>query len=426
MALRPITSRTAARAGGVVVALSLLVAPTSASADDPNDPEPNVSGPIPNLPRIPIEEGPICGTLPDTSIDEFRTYDEMTDDMRELADTARFDVELTSFGESNQGRDLWMTRVGNGDRVLLMQGMIHGNEKASPEAVFRMMDWLGNSNARSARVIREELTIIGIPQFNPDGGELDQRQNARTWQETVDDFPQLAGTEPAWNYNPDAEESPGFDVNRDFHPDLDYVPQPEDFPGDSAGFGWFINPESQALRDLYLDLEDEFGQVDAFVDVHHQGPCVARDDTEELIDVSVDYPPLPDWEFEEGGKYADYEDSQDASRQLAMSAYAGIDDEGYLANRYHHAPERDIPGQARSAFALNGTATVLFEIRGQTQHFGDEGRERFTRAAVAGLYRMIDELATGEVDDYDPDAYDELPGTTYLDPENEVAPFVID
>src|SRR5699024_12104802 len=117
---------------------------------------------------------------------------------------------------------LCMTRVVNCFRGFVMQGMIHGNEKVSSEAVFRMMDWLGNSNARSARVIREELTIIGIPQFNTDGGELDQRQNARTWQETVDDFPQLAGTEPSWNYNPDAEESPGFDVNRDFHPDLYY------------------------------------------------------------------------------------------------------------------------------------------------------------------------------------------------------------
>src|SRR5690625_414611 len=139
MSLRRITSRMAAGAGGVVLAVSALAAPP-ASADDPNDPEPNVSGPIPNLPRIPIEDGPSCGTLPDTSIDEFRTYDEMTADMQDLADTARFDVELTSFGQSNQGRDLWMTRVGNGDRVFVMQGMIHGNEKVSPEAVFRMMD----------------------------------------------------------------------------------------------------------------------------------------------------------------------------------------------------------------------------------------------------------------------------------------------
>ncbi len=418
--------RLTVRAGGVAVALSLLAgAVVPAAADDPNDPPPNVFGPVPNLPLIPIEDGPICGTLPETPIDEFRTYDEMTADMHELAETARFDVEVSSFGTSNQGRDMWMTRVGSGERVFIMQGMIHGNEKVSPEAVFRMMDWLGNSNARSARVIRDELTIIGIPQFNTDGGELDQRQNARTWDETVADFPQLDGVEPAWNYSTD-NVAPGFDLNRDFHPNLQYTPQADDFPGDSEGFGWFINPESRALRDLYLELQDEFGHVDAFVDVHHQGPCVARDDTGELIDVSVDYPPLPDWEFEEGGKYADLENSQDASRRLAMSAYAGIDGEGFLANRYHHAPDRDIPGQARSAFALNGTATVLFEIRGQTQHFGHEGRERFTRATVAGLYRMTADLATGAVDAYNPGEYDDLPGSEELEPETQVAPFAID
>ncbi|MCI2238177.1 hypothetical protein MO973_09980 [Paenibacillus sp. TRM 82003] len=164
--------------------------------------------------------------------------------------------------------------------------------------------------------------------------------------------------------------------------------------------------------------------MDGFLDIHHQGACVARDDTNELIDVAVDYPPLPDWEFEPGGKYAEYQDAQDSSRQLALSAFNGIEQAGFLPVRYSHAPERDLPGQARSAFALNGTRTVLFEIRGQSQTLGQAGRERFTRATVAGIERMLTDLATGAVDRLDPRAYETLPDSVQLTPDGQVVPDV--
>ncbi|MFT9599936.1 hypothetical protein [Mesobacillus sp.] len=58
-----------------------------------------------------------------------------------------------------------------------------------------------------------------------------------SWEEVVEDFPQLADAAgPAWNYynnriiqDRDYNGRPGFDVNSDFNPDLDYVPQASDF-----------------------------------------------------------------------------------------------------------------------------------------------------------------------------------------------------
>jgi hypothetical protein len=84
---------------------------------------------------------------------------------------------------------------------------------------------------------------------------------------------------------------------------------------------------------------------------------------------------------------------------------------GYVGTRYPHAADRDLPGQARCSFALNGTGTVLFEVRGQTQTLGQQHRERFTRAVVAGLNRMINDVSTGAVDRIDPEKYDTIPGT---------------
>lgn len=378
---------------------------------------------------VPTPAAPPCITeTRNNPISQFTSYTELERELQRLQQVSAGRLTVEEVGKSNRGRSIWAATVGTGDKVFLSIAEIHGNEKVGPDATLRVLEWLATSNSRQAQIIRSEVTLVAVPKMNPDGAELDRRGNDRTWAEVVAQFPQLAGSQPAWNYiqrvqqGDDYTNRPGFDLNRDFHPDLNYVPRAQDFPGSSEGFGFFINPESQVLRDLYLDLRAEHGDVHTFLDIHHQGACVARDDTNELIDVAVDYPPLPDVEFEPGGKYAQLQNRQDFSRQLAISAFDGIEREGYLGVRYGHAPERDIPGQARSAFALNGTGTVLFEIRGQTQNLGARGRERFTRATVAGFQGMLIDLATGAVNRIDPGSYDTLPGSITLRPDGSVVP----
>jgi hypothetical protein len=91
----------------------------------------------------------------------------------------------------------------------------------------------------------------------------------------TDQFPQLAGAPRAWYHSlsGDGIPLPGFDLNRDFNANLDYVPQPGDMPGQQTDAGFFLSPESQAICDVYIDLQQEFGAVDAVVDLHHMGPC---------------------------------------------------------------------------------------------------------------------------------------------------------
>jgi hypothetical protein len=376
---------------------------------------------------------PPCVTqIRDNPITQFTDHAELGRELDRLVRVSEGRVTYREVGRSNRDREIWAATVGTGDQVMLLNAEIHGNEKVGPDALLRVLEWLGTSSSREAQLIRDRVTVVAVPKLNADGAELDRRGNDRTWAEVVEDFPQLATAAPAWNYitrvqqGDDYTTRPGFDLNRDFHVDLDYVPDPADFPGDGSQFGFYISPESQALRDLYVELDEQFDGVDGFLDIHHQGACVARDDTGELIDVAVDYPPLPDWEFEEGGKYAPYENAQDPSRQLAISAFNGIEAAGYLGVRYGHAPERDLPGQARSAFALNGTSTVLFEIRGQTQTLGQRGRERFTRATVAGVQQMLRDAATGAVDRIDPSTYDSLPGSITATPEGRSTALVAD
>jgi hypothetical protein len=367
------------------------------------------------------EAPPPCSDEPrELPINEFTDYRELQRELARIERVSRGRVDVEKAGESNRGRDIYRATVGSGPKVFLVTSEIHGNEKTGTDALLRILDYLGTSNSREAKRLRATITLVAVPKLNADGAELDRRGNDLSWDEVQQHFPQLAGRPPAWNYlngqqqGDDYRTRPGFDVNRDFHPELDYVPAPQDFPGTPADPGWYITPEAQTLRDIYLDLRAERGKVpDVYVDLHHQGACVRQVGSNRLLDVAVDYPPLPDVFFEPGQKYARYRDvyTKDESRQLAISAFNGMVEGGYLPARYPHAPTRDLPGQARCSFALNGTGTVLFEVRGQTQTLGQQHRERFTRAVIAGLTRMLNDVSTGAVDRINPESFDTLPGT---------------
>jgi hypothetical protein len=359
---------------------------------------------------------------------KFIDYAEMRRELARIERISHGRVAVEVAGKSNRGRSIHTATVGTGKKVFLVTSEIHGNEKTGTTALLRILKWLGTSGSPEAKRLRRTITFVAVPKINPDGAELDRRGNDISWAEVEKDFPQLAGRPPAWNYlntvqqGDDYTQRPGFDLNRDFNPELDYVPRPEDVPGSSAQPGWFLNPETQTLRDIYKDLRARHGTVDAYVDLHHQGACVREDAQGRLLDVAVDYPPLPDVFFEPGGKYAKYKETyaKDLSKQLAISAFHGMDAHGYIPARYPHAPTRDLPGQVRCSLALIGTGTVLFEVRGQTQTMGHELSERFTRAVTEGLLSMLNGLSTGAVLDIDPDGFEQLPGTIEEDADDTV------
>ncbi|WP_409489656.1 M14 family zinc carboxypeptidase [Amycolatopsis sp. cmx-11-12] len=353
-------------------------------------------------------------------INEFTDYREMVRELGRLERVSKGRVAVKEVGRSNRGRVIHQATVGTGPKVFVVSSEIHGNEKTGTDALLRILDYLGTSESRDAERLRKTITFVAVPKLNPDGAELDRRGNDLSWAEVQRKFPQLKDRPPAWNYlsdviqGDDYRKRPGFDVNRDFNPDLNYVPRAEDFPGASEKPGWFITPEARALRSVYVELTRQRGKVpDVYVDLHHQGACVRQEGSNRLLDVGIDYPPLPDKFFEPGQKYAKYRDvyTKDESRQLAISGFNGMTSRGFVGARYPHTADRDLPGQARCSFALNGTGTVLFEVRGQTQTLGQQHREHFTRAVMAGLYNMLRDVSTGAVDYIDPEAFDLLPGT---------------
>ncbi|MBY5161921.1 M14 family zinc carboxypeptidase [Salsipaludibacter albus] len=353
-----------------------------------------------------------CGTEASGSgIAGFPSHEQITSTLERIERTTGGTVDVEVAGYSNQGREIYTARVGTGDTVMLVQSQIHGNENHGTEALLDMLQQLGG-NTPWAEEIRENITIVAIPRLNVDGAANDTRQNDYTWAETVEDFPQLEGVQPAWNYS---NRTGGYDVNRDFNPDLDYVPQPEDFPGNSADTGWYITPEAQTVRDVYAGLESEFGVVDYFVDLHNQWSCYATDDLEEMSPLSISGRFIADpTEFGDWPEF-DY----DASRQANVAVYDALQGQGESGFGAVTLYPQDInlPGTALGSFALRGSATVLFETSSQTQYDGLKRKGMLRKQIEVGLTGLIEAIADGSISSLDPEAYEDIPDRVFLPPD---------
>ena len=368
-----------------------------------------------------LAAAPRCSEAPrDLPVDEFTDHRELGVELARIESASEGVVDVEQVGRSNRGREIWSARVGTGDTVVLLTSEIHGNEKTGTSALVDLLEWVGTSDSRKARQWREELTVVAIPKMNPDGAELDRRGNDQTWAEVTARHPQLRGAEPAWNYytrslqGDDYAQRPGFDTNRDYHPDLSYVPRPEDLPGSSAGTGWYLTPEASTVRDVYRGLQAEFGEVDTYVDLHHQGACyVMPDDPDEFVTLSISGQFVADPATKPGfEQYADDYDL-DYSKRLNVA----VDDALQAAalrrplfgNVTLYPQGIDLPGTGLGSFALNGSGTVLFEVRGQTQTLGQQQRAALVRTVYIGLDGMLTSIASGRVEQLDPADYDAIP-----------------
>ncbi|SFP29606.1 Zinc carboxypeptidase [Amycolatopsis arida] len=362
-----------------------------------------------------------CSEEPrDLPIHQFTDHRELGIELDRIERVSGGTVDVEQVGRSNRGREIWSARVGTGRKAVLITSEIHGNEKTGTDAILDLLSWLGTSESAKAKRWREALTIVAIPKMNPDGAELDRRGNDLTWQEVTARYPQLRGSQPAWNYytgtrqGDDYSTRPGFDVNRDYNPDLTYTPRREDFPGSSDQPGWYITPESKVVRDVYRGLAAEFGEVDTYVDLHHQGACyVMPDDPDEFVTLSISGKFVSDPATTPGlEKYAPKYDL-DYSKRLNVAVYNALqgkaNDRPIFGNVTLYPQDLHLPGTGLGSFALNGSGTVLFEVRGQTQSLGQKYRAVLTRAVYIGLDGMLSAVASGRVNQLDPAAYDAIP-----------------
>ena len=79
-------------------------------------------------------------------------------------------MQLEIAGQSNQGRNLYLAKIGNpANTPVMIISQQHGNEVINTESMLQLIQWLYSSPA--AAPIRNSLYVLLMPRVNPDGTE---------------------------------------------------------------------------------------------------------------------------------------------------------------------------------------------------------------------------------------------------------------
>jgi Zinc carboxypeptidase len=128
-------------------------------------------------PPATVPGGPCIEESQNVTLSSLPSYDEVGRQLRSIEASSHGAVEVHSAGLSGEGRQLYYATVGTGPDVFWLQARIHGNELHSTEAALQILKYLGSSGSAEARRIRQALTVVVIPMYNPDGATANIRQS---------------------------------------------------------------------------------------------------------------------------------------------------------------------------------------------------------------------------------------------------------
>lgn len=296
--------------------------------------------------------GPCLQDNQNVSLASVAGYADVVQALDRIERTSQGRVTVASAGQSGEGRQLLYATVGHGPKIFWLQARIHGNELHSTEAALQILDYLdGGSN--TARTIRENLTVIVIPMYNPDGAEANIRQS----------------TTPN-----------RIDLNRDWEN--------------------FAQVESVAFWKLWRDTRPELA-----LDLHHMGQAPIVEGTNDLN------------QFQIGARSIDPSrmtaEQWLTNRQMAMVSVEALEQYG-LANIAHY-PLIDITNAALSRMLMGGTApageqpvanpptrgAIFFEVRSVGQKSNGQIENMFRVPTMAVLLAAADgSLASQDVSGY--------------------------
>lgn len=322
----------------IALGLAVATAATSAHADPQT---------VPN--------GPWVQDSQHVSLERLHSYDEMVKTLRQIERTSNGRVSLETIGESNEGRDLYLAKVGSGPTKVLYVTQQHGNEPLGTEAALQLLQRLANGGAGWDAIL-SKVTLLVIPKVNPDGAERFQRQN----------------------HDPDCSGAfctpgVGFDVNRWHDPAV----APEANPV----------PEAAAVQRVAIRY-----QPDLVVDYHHQGSYVSEDG--DLITTSIFWPNHPDAPA----------DAVTLSKQLCVVINDTLTHYGFAeVSQYPGTLPRGI---ARNSYGIRGAGSVLVEFRGDV---GQKSSGMLVRTAFATMAAVMEAAAENTIVIQDPARADAIP-----------------
>ncbi len=369
--------------------------------------------------------GPWIQPGQETKLERFMDPEDLHKKLEQIEDRAREGrMELEVVGHSARDEyPIYVAKFGEADTdnpKVFLQTQIHGDEQGGTEAAIDLIQQLATSNNQDIRTILDNVTVWIVPMLNPDGaqiiereeGQAKQRRNFQEW--TPEEWGLSADAPAPWYHGTDwASGELGYDVNRDFHPDLSFELNEENtdlLPGVGSEPGFFVSPEARASRDVFEEL-----QPDLFIDHHHRySNTVSEDDdrlnTLQLIAQVVDEDNVVSYD---GQDYQVSEESLELSKQVNSYVYQALQKGNSPFGAVSRYPDVNLPGTALGSYSMNDAAIMLYETRGQQHpngHTGQKSSGMLIKQSYIGLYETLLGLANGEVFEVDPAFYDnEIP-----------------
>jgi len=321
---------------------------------------------------------------------------------------------VCKFGEPDSNTDKW--------RVLITS-QIHGNEVLGTQAVVKLMQKFA-AGGKEVDEILENVIVWFMPRVNPDGAMHESdgewypiRQSSQVWDPEFIGLP--AGTRAPWYYSSRNE---GYDLNRDSNPNLDFRIEnladygwtldefAEDILNDrsmnnSNYGGYYVTPEARIITGVYQQL-----QPDVYIDVHHRGFNTLTDEDIRSVSIQVAAEVADPYNDPFSGDHYEVDaDVLKLAKQVNAVGWLALQ-RGYSSyGAIQKYPTVNLPGTTLGSFALNDTAIMLIEIKGQTQNLGQKQSGMLTQTAVVSIYDILTALADGTIHDVDTSIYDDIP-----------------
>ncbi|MGM0751598.1 MAG: M14 family zinc carboxypeptidase [Bacillota bacterium] len=380
--------------------------------------------------------GPYVEKEQNVSLSGLMTNEELEKTLMKLEHFSQGKMQLDIAGYSNNGTPLYVAKYGDNDpnkKRVLLYTQIHGNEVLGTEAAMEIMQKF-NSGGKEVNDMLDEVSVWIMPRVNPDGTMTQYedkwypvRYNHQAW--NPEELGMPADTAYPWYYNADGSERgqandgrinygiPGYDLNRDFNPDYDFDINEVDkeklaevLNSDSTNnpfsTGFVVSPEAKAVTNVVKEFHP-----DVAIDVHHRGFNVLSEDDNRSVSISVLglFTTKPYTDPFTGKTYKVNDDVEKLSKQITVLGYQSLQRGFSSFGAIQQYPQVNYPGSGLGAIQLNGTATMLIEVKGQTQTLGQKQNGMLKETVKAPIYDILNSIADGTVENVNADLYDEIP-----------------
>ncbi|MFB6466360.1 M14 family zinc carboxypeptidase [Cytobacillus sp. Hz8] len=411
-------------------ALVLTASVSSAAFADPQS--------IPNGPYVEGEQN--------ISLSSYMSNEELAETLQKLEASSKGKMKLDIAGYSNlapdgykteddKGVPLYVVKFGDADpnkKRILITTQIHGNEQIGTEAAIDIIQKL-SSGGQEINDILDKVSIWIMPRINPEGADnqyegkwYPTRYTHQTWLPQNISLP--VDTKAPWYYNADGSERgqanegrvvygiPGYDQNRDYNPNLDFKVENTNkdtvaqflnnkATNNSNYGGLFVTAEARTVSSVFKEFKP-----DVYVDVHHRGFNTVTDEDDRSVPVQLAAVVADPYTDPFTGKQFEVDaDVLKLGKQVnALSSLALQRGHSHFGAVQKY-PQVNLPGTALGAFALNDTAIMLIEIKGQSQTLGQKQAGMLKETVKVPLYEVFKGLADGSINDVDTKVYDEIP-----------------